>query len=135
MENQLQDIYQDINEYIRGKLIERFAEVYKIDYEEMNNLVEDDKFKLHKKFNSLCDKMPKDKNTFDQYMKYGFSNIKGTGYVYESLKEVLRGVKDLLTCCSRRSLHNIENEVSGFGPLIIQAKETKDHFEKSFNTY
>lgn len=135
MENQFQEIHHDLNDYIKEKLIAKFAEVYKIDYEEMKELLEDDKFKLNKKFCHLCERMPKDKDSFDKYMQHGFNNTKGSGYVYEAFKEVIRGIKDLLTCCRRISLHNIDKEINSFGWLISKAKSVKEEFEKSLNTY
>ena len=122
------------SDYIRSKLTERFAEAYKIDFNEMKDLLEDEKLKVHKKFNELCDRMGNDKEQFDLYFARGFKDIKGSSWIYESFKEICRGIYNINPCARRKYVRNLDSEIWSFSKIISEAIESKRHFDHGLSS-
>lgn len=114
------------SEYIRNKLIEKFAAAYNIHFNDMKDLLEDEKFEVHKKFNELCERMGNDQDQFDRYFARGFKDIKGSSWIYESFKEICRGIYNINPCARRKYVKNLDSEINSFSKIISEAMASKN---------
>ena len=107
-----------LEEYIKETLSTRLAKIYAINTEEFKDILDNHPV-ISKKFDKLCESMPKDKDSFDRYIAQGLKDIKGLNYTYEMTKDLCRSLYNLIICCKIRTYrNNIDAELKSFEPLI-----------------
>lgn len=107
-----------LEEYIKETLSTRLVDIYKINPQELKNILENYPI-ISKKFDKLCKNMPSDKDTFDRYIAQGLKDIKGLNYTYEIAKDLCKSLYNLIICCKNRKYSkNIDSELKSFEPLI-----------------